>query len=1641
MSYEGLLSATYGQTPDLVQLCNTTPPRCPLDDMQQLSHSNSYNFEALIASPWVKQYRSMCAEFGRNLFPSDRDATMCTFPLSGDVGPASHKSVNDDAHPNSVGQRVFSFLRGAFRRTSDDVAQELAAPQSDKHRTNGKQNKKLECLVSHKSWRTSTPWIGRRKENQTNNQISKTVITNKQLFAIRHSGSRSAEHFKKRTHSPSSHVRDTSSAPLDQSNSQNSTPTSRPSALVTTRSSSDKSRGTAKRTRFSLHPSTCNAPPELIRRRRDGDESATPLSATAESFTKSNRGTIKLVETSECIPKRFDSESSLVPKHVGDVGSCASEAEYNPTDGKPQTALRRSAVSNVKEHGKSAVELNHQKFPVSTYTNSQERVNSVNPRNVVNEKTEPSAPQTQLTKVTSSPKRSNISSQPVSTPVVTVAPVIKVVPRRMNSSSATSERKRVTFETPAYHSVPSTPVSSLDLDSPPVQRKNSFDSTIRRFCGENSEQFQEHTFSENSIRRNVQENGQNTDNLPQHYLDGCSETAVVTKALDVKSDVKKRRVCRFRRYRRMIADFNQIYRNYAAPCDLTRELVDEICQIEITHIVRSLLTEELKHGPTPDLDNKMSATNKNLGTPVEQAIEKVSEDPGKQEFSLRKCDMAVGMVENRKFMDLDEWFGLKPISNTEKETHLGRILSSTCSVPQDRRGTLETMDAFPTKDLNDPKPQDFHSKQSHTSAPREMDSMQASVNTYVKKFLNIPNSDASQRLQGGLEKRTKLYSVHQIAFEPEEAPKLELRSQQLTETMEDHFSSEMEFSDEYNIACSSLSSKEVRLNHLVHSPAGDLRNRSAKAEQPVTLTCHCAQTCRPTGLTVTEPQLQCGKPKCTVPELVYNKASSSNTKTSITDQNAKKCSDSVERNFTITPIHAEDSSEQKRTTESDELSTTHLWNQIHQSLVELTSLSDEGLRTTPERATATVRLERASSSVARSDTVDSLSPCLSRMGPSFNPDVTGFSEPSVSTISIPDDNSSIPWSRARIVVLRDSVNQCSNTTPTTIIVRRQVSHVSCQTESSFIQNESELRNKYSSTRSNDSVYSCPCHHTEHCNACGTMNVEGNGHPTDVTSRGEMRPESSQNTCPLCSAHNNGISLGSPVISNHAEVAVQTETSQSMTALKVGSNSKVATSGPLADKLWSLNVERCSRTRIPGTKEVAKSILSDSMPQVRDVGDCVRKRSSLWDPTLVLKPKSKSSAASNGSLGLISRSHLDIHSKSGKYRESAFSPIPRKTTTSDQHSRVGRSQKTGSKTIAPMWVRRTQPDTDASSGDSQLGNSTILYRKSHSNYLGRHGRVDQKIPHPKRLSRDPESELSDGEASSSVSSTRQGYPCRRRAERRTKPLKSLSQPPAFEMVRLDERRSRIRLNTRKSNYIESKLRERKTPHELLLELREMKKQYSSPHLARSLCTRHSSASSSSQRGSNRPVPLCTQPGSVHLPKKRSSATKQDVDFSRTESEPGVLRTSGLRRPNRHKTLSVRSYPSTSPHSAHRTRSISNSAPQLQSSCNITSGKRLTKLSSTRAELSRPQTHAIGPSYSQTNNKLLREPLIRRTHPSFSRTNRSWYKPNPILSHVTEIRPVDDSLLRHTFASLQKVRNKVRPVVSPTINGRPPMIFKR
>ncbi|VDP80606.1 unnamed protein product [Echinostoma caproni] len=1563
--------------------------------MVDLSH---YDFQALTASPWVKQYRSMCAEFGRNvMFSPENDAGIFSYPISTDTCQASQKPVANTAHSNSVGHRVVSFLRGAFRRTSDGTVNELGSIQTGKPSASTKYTKKMECLLSQKSWRTGTIWIGRRRDSRANTKFSKTdptLTTSKQLLAIRHSGSRSVDHYKKRISPPVHRSRETASAPLDQSNSQNSTPTPRPSALVTGRSSSDRSReGAAKRTRFSLHPSTCNAPPDLIRPRRESEDAGNSLSSLMDNSVRSGK-TNPSMDSSEDVIKRGEPLGSSTSKSDGDVGSCTIETEKRMLNSKSQSVLRGSSH---KDYGKSIIHVQSidQRSPVKFGFRSSERISQAIPRKGVAEKTGPDIFQIRSALLTSNQKRSDSSSQPPTTPVVTVTPMAKILPRRTGSSLTTPERKHVTFEAPVCYSLPSTPIRRIvsavplptsDAEENRKTRIDKFGCTVRHSSDSSDQRLREGMTTE--IPTNiVTPSGESADKPPKPSTDRNSQLPLMVKKTDSKTtNVAKRRVCRFRRYRRLIADLNQIYRNYAAPYDLTRELMDDICQTEVTHIARSLVNEKLKvNKPTPHVvGTPANLTSNRSKNEDKQKLAGLRNQEGSCSISKSYIDKRVGdkgLTECETVPDLNERFELKPENQIVEANHLSPLPFSKTHKTRERSNMKESLDMFPTKDSTDSTTRNVHIMPSQIPLPREFSSVHSSTGAHSKRSASgsytsegVEQREPRQKQKPALvSPLNRRYSVHQVTFESEEAHDLDLRSMRLTETMEDHFSSEMEFSDEHNIA-----RPEIRLSRLLHNSACGPKGSSTKTEQPLSLICHSTQTVQ-SDKALNKPQIHVTllnsviEPNCPVERPIQTLPTNPTTHVFSLGPNEKNNvavgTHSADNSFLTESV--EDNSDRRKTTESDETSATHLWNQIHQSLIELSSLSEERLQAAPEHATATVRLEQALSSIARSDTVDSLSPCLSRVGPSMNYDVTGISEPSISTISIPDDISSAPWTRARIVVLRDAANAATaDSTPSAVLVRCEMTHASCQTEISSVQVESEFLNKTWSPKSTDTgrIVSCPCHISRPASSCTQAAVQTEMELTRLT------PGPKENNIPVTRAQ--------------------------------------------GENPWPHNSDRCNQISGSLIKEPLKSpVPGESVPQVRDVGDCAQRRSSIWESPSEIRSKSKSSVASSDSFGTFPRCPVDAQTrlqKYGTYTPSSASHPPKVRHTLTRHVPLTYSERAAGKSDR-IWLRRHQLDMDASSGDSRVTNTIPSYRKSNVHPAAFRGRINSQN-HLRRRFRDLDSDMSDADASSSVSSPRHTFPSRGRGGVRTITSKSISQPPTFELVRLEERRSRmpflpVRSGVRQISPIRSSPQERKTRHALLMELREMKRQYSAPHIYRSIST-HRSSVSSSPHCVSRAYPFHTPPANV-LTKKHGSSNKWELESTRTESESGTFRA---------------------------TRSLWISTPHLESHSDATCPKRVPKRT-TRTETSRLQS--TGPqtvAKSGTTVAWQRE-SVRRSNPGLSRTNKNSRKPVLFYNPMLERRPIDDNLLRHTFASLQKVRTKVHRVVPPTVNGRPPMIFKR
>ncbi|CAH8663172.1 unnamed protein product [Dicrocoelium dendriticum] len=422
-------------------------------------------------SPWVKHYRSVCVEMSRGSqrFSKSNDSVMPNM--------TSHCVVRPP-HVYSVGQRVVSFIRGAFRRNSNVSTSGItrASAQTDlpKH--------PCTHLKKPRQYRGSQPVTGwkNRKVTIGNDAVSELMTTKKSDQCMLFSTRNSVRHTSERGNMTRSAGASTSSS-RDQSNSQNSTPNPRPSALVI--SSSNRSReGVAKRTRFSLHPSTCNAPPDLIRPRRDSEDTANSVSSLVDMSHRSEIISTDL--TSVC----GDSASFQKPR------TCE-----NSISRKARTLLSDSTARD-KELQKGKPSEPPKAFPTSVYEEKRHQVMPVSTCDGV---------KTSLTKV-------------------------------QGTKRGQTDHFRLTR------------------------------SGLRSFelC---------------SLSRSTQSPG-------------------LTKAPSNCLQVQRHGPYRFRRYRKLISELDQMHRNYAAPYEIARELVDNMCQFRLNEIAQSLLLSK----PRPAYYDKMT---------------------------------------------------------------------------------------------------------------------------------------------------------------------------------------------------------------------------------------------------------------------------------------------------------------------------------------------------------------------------------------------------------------------------------------------------------------------------------------------------------------------------------------------------------------------------------------------------------------------------------------------------------------------------------------------------------------------------------------------------------------------------------------------------------------------------------------------------------------------------------------------------------------------------------------------------------------------------------------------------------------------------------------------------------------------------
>ncbi|KER27418.1 hypothetical protein T265_05525 [Opisthorchis viverrini] len=941
-----------------------------------------YVVEALMNSPWVQQYRSKCAEMGRG------------FVCHETFRPSSSRAVRFP----SMGRKLATFLRGAFKKPPENSIPNGC--RSPCFRTELIGNISAKDPPKPHRYTPSEPQTGRKKTDFGSSRPVTTMSKrhkSSHLLSIRHSGNRSVDQFTKCTVSSVNQSRACSSVPLDQCNSQNSTPTPRPSALITDRPQSEKSReGTAKRTRFSLHPSTCNAPPDLIRPRRDSEDTAASISSTVNPSSKSgelhsstmrvDKSTPSIGSNTKAVSKSQMGNSSL---RTGTDSCLLAKSVSLKSSLKQQTNPPGSVTAaTVFEPNSSAALLDpptHDSLPFRGVTS------------------------------TTNQKTCSGQTRRVHTPIVMVTPTRSKQTCHASSQPVTgksAERKHVSFEVDGYHSLPASPLlHSTPRPSPqtPDQAEGeSHLSPIERATDQRSTS----SFGRGVIARPSRPRSRRCSTFPT--------------ALHVHHCVRHSIPPRFRRYRKLIADLNQIYRNYAAPYEITREIVDETCQRQLATIVKAMFR-------SPDVFDARRVSARKCRRETWKRwyarTKQVDSDITRNEMAVTSPKSTYGLTQSespKSNLSPSDRFPSEILSVDEP------IKTEECIPPANSKRSYENLDIIPTKDV----------QSARVRCTSVVERQIQTTDVFTSRLLSLDSKS------------------------PSSIPVESLSDSQLT-TFDTPVS--LEQKETLNLAPEVFSMGDAQpYPSRVHGNEG-----YSKAETPRIITpvlclseqgscCNENKTTKSTTVSSERDEtdqlmlLQCRRDITSGDYATARSVFHSPIPTNVESPHAGVSSfltEPVVVQTSVSPVSVDQSGSKSQFCSVQPLGQSCLWNLIPHSVLEIPSISEgSGKNKSQETQVSDGQLLACSqSSTLKSAVVDSLSVCLSKLGVTHtevNTDVTGLSECSLSPLSTTEDGSHIPWTRAKIVVLRDpaqTVDQ-GNPTATALLFRCHVSDAAVQTD-------------------------------------------------------------------------------------------------------------------------------------------------------------------------------------------------------------------------------------------------------------------------------------------------------------------------------------------------------------------------------------------------------------------------------------------------------------------------------------------------------------------------------------------------------------------------------------------------------------------
>ncbi|CAH8873853.1 unnamed protein product [Trichobilharzia szidati] len=256
-------------------------------------------------SPWIKYYRNMCAQLTTGFEKADREdlSKSCqnlnklkylTFPSQ--VTNTSNETLinlssgNHQKSMHNVGNKFVSFLRGAFHRKNSNESICTRNRKLDEYADENKHSRRTSstnCLYD-----SATQNVDKLSILKKRNCSASSKVNLKRLLEVKHCDSQINDEMKNVNKSlMSESVSKTFDPSINLSNHsvhfQNSPIIKSRSALNRPSNSLSPSKDkTVKRTRFSLHPSTCNAPSDLMKPRNSDEQISHEKSLVKEDSEK-----------------------------------------------------------------------------------------------------------------------------------------------------------------------------------------------------------------------------------------------------------------------------------------------------------------------------------------------------------------------------------------------------------------------------------------------------------------------------------------------------------------------------------------------------------------------------------------------------------------------------------------------------------------------------------------------------------------------------------------------------------------------------------------------------------------------------------------------------------------------------------------------------------------------------------------------------------------------------------------------------------------------------------------------------------------------------------------------------------------------------------------------------------------------------------------------------------------------------------------------------------------------------------------------------------------------------------------------------------------------------------------------------------